>query len=345
MYENNLTKQYFSKGTPKVLVALKTVSAVLLIAVVILALSSEVSGSILGILGGTGGFGTMATGIVLLYFLPIFVLIGMSIAWAVTLGRCSAADNDGAPLRSTAAASLALSSMSFIALLGIILIMIGALSMSGSYLGSSIVLPNDDKALTITTLILTAIGFIALLPTAISRMIFYRNVQRSMNGSTANTGGATIYAVAKIVNAVVKAGLGVVVIVMLAKQPYTPAAEIVFYVCIILAFFLGAVSDIVEARMALGYKKAATPPVNNYPYPPAYGAPAYHTNPYAAPTAYQPQTPPAESVYNPYVNTTQQPAEQPVQQPAAQNTAPTCPNCGKEVKPNAVFCAGCGTKL
>lgn len=340
MYENNLTKQYFSKGAPKALVALKTVSAVLLIAVVILALSSGMSSMSLGMLGGIGGVGAMAAGGVMLYFLPIFALIGMAIVWAVALSRCSAAENDGSVLRSTAAASLALSIMSFIALLGVILIMIGALSMSSSYYGASSILPTNDKALAITTLILTAIGFIALLPTAISRMIFYRNVQKSMNGTTANSGGASVYAIAKIVNAVVKAGFGVVMIITMAKQSYTPAVGIIFYVCTILAFFLGAVANIIEARLVLGFKKAVAPPTYNYPQP-TYGAPAYPANPYAAPTTYQPQTPPAESVYNPYVNNVQQPAEQPV----AQDTAPTCPNCGAEVKPNAVFCGSCGTKL
>ncbi len=324
MYENNLAKQYFStKGTVKAVVALKVISAVLIITLIILALASGSSNLGFSLLGGVRGIGTIATGMVMLYFLPLFILIGMAIVWAVSLSRSSSPESDGSLLRSSAAASLALSSVGFFALLGLILMLIGSISTASGF--SSFSSSSMDGVL-IASLILSCIGFLALLPTAISRMVFYRSVQKSMNSDRYTANGASLYAITKIINAVVKAGFGVVMIILITKMNGAAASIIITFVCAAVAFFIGAAGNIVEAKLASDYKKSApVAPANVSGYP--YQAPENPTYGYSAP-AY-PQTPPEGNGYNPYVS----------------SAPPTCPNCGSPVNPGSPFCGHCGTKL
>ena len=126
MNTSNPAKQFFSNGNTKVLSVMRIIVAVLLTALIITVLASDAKNFNLGFIS-TPDIGTAAVGMVLIYFLPVFALLGMAILWAIALNRSSKPDNEGSLLRSASAASLTLSSLSFVGVLGMALFLVGLL--------------------------------------------------------------------------------------------------------------------------------------------------------------------------------------------------------------------------
>lgn len=321
MYETNPVKQYFSKGSVKALVAAKIVGAVLIVGIIILALASGIIRSF-DMIGTTRGGGVMLVGGIILYFIPLFALIGMAILWAVAFTR--AKSSDGSILNSAASASLCLSCIGFLTALGFTLILIGAVSASSGNVSLSGI-PGSDKALSIMLLVFSCIGVLALLPTAISRMSFYNKAHMAIAASELPQNGSTFYAVMKFINAVVKVGFAVVTIMLMAKMSGAPATAVITFVCAALAFLIGAIGNVIEALLALKFRKeASVPPMNGgYTYQP-------QTN-----YTYQPQTDYGYQAPNPYA----------APQPAAPQTTQYCPNCGNPAPAESIFCEKCGQKL
>lgn len=366
MNTSNPAKQYFSNGKTKALSVMRIIVAVLLTALIITVLASDAKNINLGFIS-TPDIGTAAVGMVLIYFLPVFALLGMAILWAIALNRSSKPYNEGSLLRSASAASLTLSSLSFVAVLGMALILVGLLkSFSSGYSSSYRSTPATlESVLATILLILTIIGMLALMPTAVSRTIFYRNVQKSMNSDHPTTGGSALYGVMKIINAIVKFGIGVVIVILVisltsktSSSSYgssSKASVIIMIVLIVLAFLVGAVSNIIEALIAFGFKKIQLPNATpsggpgGYPYQQPYN-PQTHYIPQPSYTPPQQQT---QSVTQPIYDTPQQsfdhyhnPYENENKTISTDIPQPrTCPFCGAPIEGNIAFCGRCGNKL
>ncbi len=341
MNDTNSAKAYFSKGHAKTLGVFKIIGAVLMIVAVIMIFASGSNSVSLGIMGSFGA-GVASVGAILLEMIPILILIGMAIAWTVSLSRSTDPTNDGSILRSVSASSLTLSIVGFMASFSVMLILIGAVTArSSSQVSSPVLIAGSDKASGIISLILTGIGVLCLLPTAILRNTFYCNVQKSMNENTFYTGGASAYGAFKIINAIVKGGFGILMTVSLirmlsAARGSAPATVIILLICIILAFLVGAAGNVIEALMAFGFKKAAAVP--NAPgayYPPQ--TPYQNTYPtYQDPAAAYP------GYASPYDSAPYYPDNTPAQ---PQTSAQFCPNCGTPAKNGSAFCEFCGQRL
>ena len=329
MNEPGAAKKFFISGGAKPTFVLRLIGVIVTAIAIIMAFVSGASNLGSNMLGLPSGAGVAAVGIVIIIYLPVFVLIGMGILWAAALGGASAYEADGSVMRSSAAASMALSAIAFVGGLGFTLLLIGSLSMGGRSSGISF---TGNNALGIITLILTAIGVLCLLPTAIGRVLFYRNVQKSMNSDALMTGGATFYAVMKLINVVVKAGFAVVVLISMIQTRGVPATGVIFFISTMLALLVGAVANVMEAIMAFRYRKAAGANGGYYQAPaPAYQSPYYQpeANPYTAAD---------------YSNEYTVPASEPVQsQP--QSAVTYCPTCGTPNQAGSVFCESCGTRL
>ena len=323
MYETNPVKQYFSKSSVKALVATKIIGAVLMVGIIILGLASGVIRS-MDMIGTTRGSGAMLVGGVILYLIPLFTLIGMAILWAVAFNRSKS--SDGSILNSAASASLCLSCLGFLAALGFTLILIGAVSASSGYV-SFAGISGSDKALSIMLLIFSCIGVLALLPTAISRMSFYNKAHKAIAAGELPQNGSTFYAVMKFINAVVKVGFAVVMIMLMTKMDGAPASAVITFVCMTLAFLVGAAGNVIEAMIALKFKK-----LDAIPQAP-YGSP--YNSPYDSPYAYPSAAPQTQQPYNsPYAA-----------QPAAPQTTQYCPSCGNPAPAESIFCEKCGQRL
>ena len=332
MYETNPVKQYFSKSSVKALVAAKIIGAVLMVGIIVLGLASGVIRS-MDMIGTTRGGGAMLVGGVILYSIPLLALIGMAILWAVAFTRSKS--SDGSILNSAASASLCLSCVGFLAALSITLFVIGAIS-SASQSVSSPGIQINDKALAIMLLIFSGIGVLALLPTAISRMKFYNRAHLAITAGELPQNGSTFYAVMKFINAVVKVGFAVVIIMLMTKMDGAPASAVITFVCMMLAFLVGAIGNVIEAMIAMKFKK-----LDAIPQAP-YGSP--YDSPYAYPSAAPQTQQPYDSPYA--APQTQQPYNSPyAAQPAAPQTTQYCPSCGNPAPAESIFCEKCGQRL
>ena len=94
MNTSNPAKQYFSNGKTKALSVMRIIVAVLLTALIITVLASDAKNINLGFIS-TPDIGAAAVGMVLIYFLPVFALLGMAILWAIALNRSSKPYNEG----------------------------------------------------------------------------------------------------------------------------------------------------------------------------------------------------------------------------------------------------------
>ena len=338
MNEPGAAKQFFLKGAAKPDCVLRAVSAAITALAMIMAFVSGASSMGSGMIGMGSGVGAAAVGANILVFLPIFVLIGMSIVWAVAFSRSASYESDGSLLRSSAAASMALSAVAFTAIIGLVIMLIGASSMSArSARSSGISFTVSSDALSIIALILTGIGVLCLLPTAISRVVFYRNVQKSMNNNFVATGGAMLFAVMKIINAVVKVGFAVVLLIAFIRIKGAPATAVIFFITAMLALLVSAAANILEMKMAFSFKKTG---VSGGYYQEDFRRPFYPASNYPVPD-YQVQNHPTPDYQIP---------NQPAPNYAAPNPQPQeqtiyCPNCGTPNQGGSLFCESCGTKL
>ncbi|MBQ7218554.1 MAG: zinc-ribbon domain-containing protein, partial [Ruminococcus sp.] len=102
-----------------------------------------------------------------------------------------------------------------------------------------------------------------------------------------------------------------------------PASAVITFVCMMLAFLVGAAGNVIEAMIALKFKK-----LDAIPQAP-YGSP--YDSPYAYPSA-APQT--QHTVAFSYAP-----------MPTAPQTTQYCPSCGNPAPAESIFCEKCGQRL
>lgn len=208
------------------------------------------------------------------------------------------------------------------------------LNLNGPALGTALII--------IAVLLLIIAAF--LLFTAINKFRYYSSVRTSISSVTLQSGGAKPYGVMCVINAVFTA-FGVLSsigsLIFFGNSGFSSLTGL--SLVIIFGNILSFVTFVVDAKIALGYKKyidelmyGYNEPANGGSEPAAAPLPEYNRqdiagieqNPYAAP---QPKT------YNDGFSQTSQPVDRPAA-PAV------CPNCGAPTEGGA-FCGNCGTKL
>ena len=333
MNETNPVKSCMTKAKP--LAVIRIICAVLTLVPIILVIAAENKINVSYLSDIYGAKGAMYIGYMIFYCMPLLALIVMGIIWTVSFIRASKPGEDGAALRSSSVASLATSILGFFACLATLLFSAASLKAMGKSYGGGIA---SAKTIMIFFLIFSIAGVVSLPLTSIARAVFYKNVHKSLGSDAPQTGGAGFYAVMKIINAVIRAAMGVILLInMIDTLDRTngrmDAVNLIFFIVCILALFVGVVACIMEARFVLGCKKAVSAPAQSA-YPTA--APGYAPAPgYSAPSYTQPRYP-----QPPY----QQPAYPQPQEPAAPQTR-FCPNCGSPNTDGDLFCQNCGTRL
>lgn len=234
----------------------------------------------------------------------------------------------------------ALTVLALIALIWLVASMRDAIGTETIDLGSGYVLnltPDILIAVIVGIAVALLIMIIILLIVTINKKNFYSSVRKSITTVELHTEGAKGYGVLCVIGAVF-AGLSLLSIpstlmggTVLSTIGIDAAPLTVGSVISALSSILNFIMLILEAGIALGYKRF----IDDRKY--GYSAPPVMSAPYGAgPTFAQPQRPDSNNPYADAFNQTP---------PSAPQAAPTCPSCGAPVDPNAPFCSHCGSKI
>lgn len=248
---------------------------------------------------------------------------------------------------------------------------------------------GDPKNATIFLIVVISLLVVALVAifyalfTAISRLRYYKSVRNSLSSVELQNKGAKAYGVMCIFGTI-GTGCSLLSMVSLLFPTHLENQQnpfVGFAIILMLSLAASFVASLMEAKLALGYKKH----IDNVKY--GYNTPSAPAAPAAPAPSYAPfkPAPGAPQQNNPYVRRSGFPKpiigfgdapdlqtdnaysdpfgadsratekldaivkeieEEESPAPSAESAAvPTCPRCGEEVDPNAPFCGNCGNRL
>lgn len=203
---------------------------------------------------------------------------------------------------------------------------------------------------------------ILLLIMAINRMRYYHSIKNSLTTVDLQRSGAKPYGVMCVIKAVLLGGAVLSAPSSLFASSPVQRPEILTAVVIVTALAQAAscVAAIMEASLALGYKKYIDNAKYGYtghpapaaPYAPFPGGASFTPQSRPQPNPYMPPAPapepekPDRSTDNAYADPYGADAsDASTRQAPAQDAAPKCPFCGAEADLSAPFCSNCGKKL